>query len=131
MTPTTPIPLPCRQPSACLRGRRASAGLWWATWGELGQDSAQWHRRVGEEAARAGVERLYCAGEQSRVVAEAYGAGAHWRSGVDDLCRLLADDLKAEVTILVKGSRFMGMERAVAALREAAGALDGEYPEHG
>lgn len=114
-----------------LAGQEGERWLVVGDMGELGQDSAQWHRRVGEEAARAGVERLYCAGEHSREVAGAFGAGAHWRSGVDDLCRLLADNLKSEVTILVKGSRFMGMERAVAALREAAGALDGEYAEHG
>ena len=98
---------------------------------ELGQDSVQWHRRVGEEAARAGIERLYCAGEQSRQAAEAFGAGERWRSGVGDLCRLLTDDLRADVTILVKGSRFMGMERAVAALLDAAGVLNGENAEHG
>ena len=114
-----------------LAGQEGERWLVAGDMGELGQESAQWHRRVGEEAARAGVERLYCAGERSREVAGAFGAGAHWRSGVDDLCRLLVDDLKAEVTILVKGSRFMGMERAVAALRKAAGALDGEYAEHG
>lgn len=99
--------------------------------GELGQDSAQWHSRVGEEAARAGIERLYCAGEHSREAAKAFGAGAHWRSGVDGLCRLLAEGLEAEVTILVKGSRFMGMERAVAALGEAAAKLAGENAKHG
>lgn len=113
-----------------LAGQEGERWLVAGDMGELGQESAQWHRRVGEEAARAGVERLYCAGEHSREAARAFGAAAHWRSGVDDLCRLLMDDLKAEVTILVKGSRFMGMERAVAALRKAAGALDGEYAEH-
>ena len=114
-----------------LAGQEGERWLVVGDMGELGRDSAQWHRRVGEEAARAGVERLYCAGEHSRVAAEAFGAGAHWRSGVDDLCRLLTDGLSANVTILVKGSRFMGMERAVAAVREAAGELDGENAEHG
>ena len=114
-----------------LAGQRGERWLVVGDMGELGQDSAQWHRRVGEEASRAGVERLYCAGVHSLEAAEAFGAGAHWRSGVDDLCRLLAEDLKPEVTVLVKGSRFMGMERAVAVLEETAGALDGEHTEHG
>ena len=114
-----------------LAGQAGDRWLVVGDMGELGQDSAQWHRRVGEEAARAGVERLYCAGEHSREAAGAFGAGAHWRPDVDGLCRLLTDDLKAEVTILVKGSRFMGMERAVAALSEAAGELDGEKAQNG
>lgn len=114
-----------------LAGQEGERWLVAGDMGELGQDSAQWHRRVGEEAARAGVERLYCAGEHSREAARAFGAGAHWRSGVDDLCLLLKDDLRAGLTILVKGSRFMGMERAVATLCEAAGDLDGENAEHG
>ena len=114
-----------------LAGQQGERWLVAGDMGELGQNSAQWHRRVGEEAARAGVERLYCAGKHSRQAAAAFGAGARWRPGVDDLCRLLTDDLKPEVTILVKGSRFMGMERAVAALREAAGELQGERTEHG
>ncbi|MXW20067.1 MAG: UDP-N-acetylmuramoyl-tripeptide--D-alanyl-D-alanine ligase [Gammaproteobacteria bacterium] len=114
-----------------LAGQEGERWLVAGDMAELGQDSAQWHRRVGEEAARAGVERLYCAGEHSRQAAEAFGAGARWRSGVGDLCRLLTDELQAGVTILVKGSRFMGMERAVAALLEAAGDLNGEIDEHG
>ena len=114
-----------------LAGQEGERWLVVGDMAELGQDSVQWHRRVGEEAARAGIERLYCAGEQSRQAAEAFGAGERWRSGVGDLCRLLTDDLRADVTILVKGSRFMGMERAVAALLDAAGVLNGENAEHG
>lgn len=114
-----------------LAGNEGERWLVAGDMGELGQDAQQWHRRVGEEAVRAGVQRLYCAGDHSRQAAQAFGAGAQWRAGVGDLCRLLTEDLKANVTILVKGSRFMGMERAVAALLAAAGDLDGESVEHG
>ena len=120
--------------SAAIGVLTAQEGERWLVVGdmaELGKDSAQWHRRVGEEAARAGLERLYCVGQHSRQAAEAFGAGAHWRPGVDELCRLLADELKAGVTVLIKGSRFMGLERAVAVLSEAAGALAGESVERG
>ena len=99
--------------------------------GELGSESAQWHRRVGEEARRAGLERLYCAGQDSREAARAFGPGAIWRERVEDLCAVLQDELHAGVTALVKGSRFMGMERAVAVLSEAAGELARENPRHG
>ncbi len=88
--------------------------------GELGPDSSVWHRRVGEEAHRVGVDRLYCAGNDSREAAKAFGDQAVWRSRVEDLCVDLRRDLHSGVTALVKGSRFMAMERAVEALREAA-----------
>lgn len=114
-----------------LAGQEGERWLVVGDMGELGQDSAQWHRRVGEEAGRAGIERLYCAGEHSREAAKAFGAQAHWRSNVAELCRLLTEDLKAEVVILVKGSRFMGMERAVAVLNRAAAELAGENADHG
>ena len=98
--------------------------------GELGPDAALWHRRLGEEAKRAGIERLYCAGRHSREAARAFGSKARWRERVGDLCGLLEAELRAGVTVLVKGSRFMRMERAVATLKEAAGGLDKETANH-
>jgi len=98
--------------------------------GELGTDSSGWHRRVGEEARRAGVDRLYCAGRESRRAAEAFGSEAIWRERAEDLCGVLRQDLHGGVTALVKGSRFMAMERAVSALREAASELTGEDVNH-
>lgn len=114
-----------------LAGREGERWLVAGDMGELGSDSAHWHRRVGQEARRAGLERFYCAGRDSREAARAFGSRARWRESVEDLCLLLKQDLRAGATVLVKGSRFMGMERAVAALREAAGALAGENANHG
>ncbi len=114
-----------------LAGREGERWLVVGDMGELGADSAQWHRRVGEEARRAGLERLYCAGEDSREAARAFGADARWRKQVEELCLLLKQELQAGVTVLVKGSRFMGMERAVSALRETAGDLAKENANHG
>lgn len=109
-----------------LAGQQGQRWLVAGDMGELGPDSALWHRRVGEEAKRAGIERLYCAGQHSREAARAFGSEARWRERVGDLCRLLGTELKTGVTVLVKGSRFMGMERAVDALNKAAGELDKE-----
>ena len=114
-----------------LAGREGERWLVVGDMGELGSESAQWHRRVGEEARRAGLEYLYCAGEDSREAAKAFGPGATWRESVDDLCLVLKDELHAGVTALVKGSRFMGMERAVAVLSEAAEELARENPGNG
>ena len=113
-----------------LAGQEGERWLVAGDMGELGPDAAQWHRRVGEEAKRAGIERLYCAGQYSKEAARAFGPEAHWRERVEDLCPLLRKELKAGVTVLVKGSRFMGMERAVVELSEAAGELAEEITKH-
>lgn len=114
-----------------LAGQQGERWLVVGDMGELGPDSAQWHRRVGDEARRAGLERLYCAGRDSREAARAFGPDARWHERVEDLCLVLQRELISGVTILVKGSRFMGMERAVAALKEAASDLALENANHG
>ena len=106
-----------------LAGQEGERWLVVGDMGELGPDSADWHRRVGEEARRAGLDRLYCAGKDSREAARAFGPNAAWRPRVEELCAVLRRELRSGVTALVKGSRFMAMERAVKALRDAAGEL--------
>ena len=56
----------------------------------------------------------------------AFGAGAQHFSSVEALARHVADAAAADTTVLVKGSRFMRMERVVAALTGAP-ANDGAH----
>jgi UDP-N-acetylmuramoyl-tripeptide--D-alanyl-D-alanine ligase len=95
------------------------AGERWLVLGdmaELGPGSPAMHSEIGELARLAGVTRLYCAGPQTRATAEAFGAGAEWRESAPELTTLLLTALRPGVTVLVKGSRSMGMERVVEAL---------------
>jgi UDP-N-acetylmuramoyl-tripeptide--D-alanyl-D-alanine ligase len=92
---------------------------------ELGDDSAAMHREMGEAARRAGISRLYCTGEQCRNAAEAFGANAYWHADVATLIDALRTAVKGELTVLVKGSRSMGMERVVQALAAGDGAGEG------
>ncbi len=86
--------------------------------GELGALSKDLHREVGLAARSAGVERLYTLGDASAQASDAYGSGARHFREIDELVAALRSDLTATTTVLVKGSRFMRMERVVEALSE-------------
>jgi UDP-N-acetylmuramoyl-tripeptide--D-alanyl-D-alanine ligase len=61
----------------------------------------------------------------SRNASEEFGAKAMWFESVDMLIDALRATVTSDVNLLVKGSRFMRMERVVQAL-DASGALSGE-----
>ena len=80
--------------------------------GEVGEHGPEFHREVGAYARSSGIGALYALGEASREAVQAFGAGAlHF-----DSPQTLLVTLPREATVLVKGSRFMRMERVVAAL---------------
>jgi UDP-N-acetylmuramoyl-tripeptide--D-alanyl-D-alanine ligase len=83
--------------------------------GELGEDAAQFHREIGIAARELGIERLYALGELSRQAVAEFGKGAVHFDDVDGLLAVLKEGLDAQTTVLVKGSRFMKMERVVQA----------------
>lgn len=84
--------------------------------GELGDDREQLHAQVGAAAKKAGVEHLFAAGDLSRQTVKAFGENAHWFATVDALIDALQKIVTPDANLLVKGSRFMHMERVVAAL---------------
>ena len=84
--------------------------------GELGAGGAALHAGAGRDAKRHGVERLLVTGELSREAARAFGEGAACFEDCAALADRLRDELPAGATVLVKGSRSMGMERVVEAL---------------
>ena len=83
--------------------------------GEVGERGAEFHREVGEYARAKGVTQLLAMGDATRETVSAFGQGARHFAAVDELVR----EIQAR-TILVKGSRFMKMERVVAALTGSA-----------
>jgi UDP-N-acetylmuramoyl-tripeptide--D-alanyl-D-alanine ligase len=90
--------------------------------GELGDNAEAMHASIGEFAKRAGVDALFALGEMSAAATRSFGKGARHFSNVDELVDALVDGLNHGSTVLVKGSRFMRMERVV----EALGAVNGE-----
>jgi UDP-N-acetylmuramoyl-tripeptide--D-alanyl-D-alanine ligase len=69
-------------------------------------------------AREAGVNRLFTLGEQSVHATQAFGAGARHFTRIEDLLAEIENALAPDVTLLVKGSRFMHMERVVAAIAD-------------
>ena len=89
--------------------------------GEVGAQGPAFHREVGAYARERGIDRLDAAGELARHAVEAFGAGATHHPGVEALAAAIAGSVGAGTTVLVKGPRFMRMERVVAALLAAGG----------
>ncbi len=88
---------------------------------ELGAHGADHHRAAGRLARDAGCFRLFTFGALSRGAAEEFGPGAAHFEAVEPLCEALSAALEATaepVTMLVKGSRGMRLERVVACLAE-------------
>ena len=81
--------------------------------GELGEEASALHAQIGVAARSAGVEKLFALGEQSKKTAAAFGTGAMHFERIQELLADLENELTPDTTVLVKGSRFMHMERVV------------------
>jgi UDP-N-acetylmuramoyl-tripeptide--D-alanyl-D-alanine ligase len=79
--------------------------------GELGDEAIPLHAELGSLARQAGIQRLLTLGELSEAATRTFGAGASHFRDIEDLCRVLEGLVGPSVTVLVKGSRFMRMER--------------------
>ena len=80
--------------------------------GEVGDQGPEFHAEVGRYARERGIEHLLTHGTLAALSAQAHGQ-AHHHDSFEGLCRE-ADRLLASVSsVLVKGSRFMKMERVV------------------
>ena len=81
--------------------------------GELGETADALHAEVGAYARQLGIERLLTLGAASKHAARAYGDGAQAFDEIGALLAHLDGTLTADATVLIKGSRFMRMERVV------------------
>ena len=94
-----------------VRGRRFAV---LGRMGELGAEAPAGHRRVGDAAARLGIDHLVCVGAEARWIAEGAQAKGYERyTMVDDIAaaaRRLRELAREGDLTLVKGSRSAAME---------------------
>jgi len=80
--------------------------------GEVGTQGPEFHAEVGRYAKEKGVDMLLALGSATPEAVRAFGAGGRHFSRIEDL----VIEAGGARTLLVKGSRFMKMERVVARL---------------
>ncbi len=84
--------------------------------GELGAESRALHAEVGAFAKAAGIESLLTLGTATLAAVDAFGAGAEHHADLESLLIAARARASTNATVLVKGSRFMQMERVADAL---------------
>jgi UDP-N-acetylmuramoyl-tripeptide--D-alanyl-D-alanine ligase len=84
--------------------------------GEVGNEGPKFHEEVGAYAAAQGIERLLTLGELAQYASKAFGTGAVHYKDIQELNQAAEKEVTPATTVLVKGSRFMRMERVVAHL---------------
>lgn len=95
--------------------------------GEVGQQGAQFHAEAGAYAREKNIEKLLTLGDLSAQSAIAFGAGGHCEDIAAINTAVLAA-LPQVASVLVKGSRFMRMERVVQAITQHVHAREKEAP---
>ncbi|MDE2439702.1 MAG: UDP-N-acetylmuramoyl-tripeptide--D-alanyl-D-alanine ligase [Betaproteobacteria bacterium] len=84
--------------------------------GEIGEASGQYHDEIGGYAKSQGIDRLFALGDTSQLAVRNFGEGARHFCNVEKLIAAVDKELGPDTTVLVKGSRFMKMERVADAL---------------
>jgi UDP-N-acetylmuramoyl-tripeptide--D-alanyl-D-alanine ligase len=93
---------------------------------ELGTDAERLHADVGALAKRSGIQRLRAVGRLSRAAVDAFNGGALHYADQTLLIEALRKELRAGVTLLIKGSRSSAMDRVVDALLDRTDRNGGE-----
>ena len=83
--------------------------------GEVGDRGPQFHAEVGALARSLGIDVLFTLGQLSAAAATSFAAGHHF-ADIESLLPAVLTKLAGVGSVLVKGSRFMKMERVVDAI---------------
>ena len=86
--------------------------------GELGEEGENLHLKAGEQAKENNVDRLFTTGTLSQFASKSFGKNSEHFESIDDMVQRLQSEISPEITVLIKGSRSMQMERVVSRLEK-------------
>jgi UDP-N-acetylmuramoyl-tripeptide--D-alanyl-D-alanine ligase len=78
--------------------------------GEVGEQGLVFHAEAGDYAQQKGIQRLFAFGDLSKEVVKHFNGAQHFET-IEDLTDAVTREIGSTNSILVKGSRFMKMER--------------------
>lgn len=107
---------------AVLRSYDAETWFVMGDMGELGEEAEAMHRQIGAYAKTCGIRHFIGFGAMTRFATAAYGSGAQHFETLETLINTLQQALTDQDVVLIKGSRFMQMERVVNGLVKAKSA---------
>ncbi len=91
---------------------------------ELGETSAKMHAEIGMYAKQKGIHQFFSFGELSKLASTEFGTNSQHFDTLEALLEELHSHMKQEVTVLVKGSRFMKMERVINAITKEKSVME-------
>ncbi|MFW5439751.1 MAG: UDP-N-acetylmuramoyl-tripeptide--D-alanyl-D-alanine ligase [Methylophilaceae bacterium] len=80
---------------------------------ELGDETKTMHAGIGDYAKKKGITYFFSFGEMSQLASKAFGSNAQHFESIDSLVEVVKGHMSLATCVLVKGSRFMKMERVV------------------
>ena len=96
--------------------------------GEVGEQGKTFHAQAGELAQQLGIESLFTLGELASAASQCFSGARHF-DHIDALNAAVLNELPRHASVLVKGSRFMQMERVVQAITRHAQPLAADKQE--
>ena len=86
--------------------------------GELGGDEEAVHEEVGQYARVSGIDFLFALGEWSFAAVRGFGSGGSQAESINNLVEEFMRVVPPGTRVVVKGSRFMRMERFIESLEQ-------------
>lgn len=85
---------------------------------ELGAESAERHKVLGQQIKAAGIDLLLAFGDFTRLAVEQFGSNAKFFTDKNELITYLAAMLDPSTVVLVKGSHGMRLNEVVSAITQ-------------
>jgi len=84
------------------------------TMAELGEGAERYHREIGEQLAKLGIDVLVTVGEGAVSYADGFDGEVHSVATPEEAADVLEEAAAPGDRVLIKGSRSVGLERVLA-----------------